>query len=99
MSDFALIYNKLIDLENKYESLVWYARKTDQQINSIPKVKQYVLEVQKLYPNECNELNTLESSDWSNGFNSGMLACVRYLQDIIHDGKEVADENFPSLDS
>ncbi len=97
MSNFNLIYNKLSDLENKYESLVWYARKTDKQINSIPEVKQHVLEIQNLYPNECMELNVQELSDWSHGFNSGMLACVRYIQDYVDEGKEFADENFPSL--
>lgn len=91
------INQKMMEFEEKYELLVWYARKSEHQINTIPAVRECVLEVQTSYPHECQELN--EYRDWAHGFNSGMLASVRYLLEMERSGVDCADKNFPSLDT
>lgn len=40
-----------------------------------------------------------EIGDWQHGFNSGCLAAFRYITLLIEEGKELAEEEFPDLDS
>ena len=96
------ILELVIEKEQKYCDLVWYARKTPDQYNTIPKVKENVDRIEKLYPTETKNLVS-ETGDWEHGFNSGMLAGMRYVMTLFDTGpmggKEQADEDFPFLDS
>ena len=93
---------------DKYEELVWYARKpsidrVDETYNNLPQevrdiVKQCIRETEKKYPQEVYELNTCRSN-WEHGFNSGCLASFRLILDALDGGIENAMENFPSLDT
>jgi hypothetical protein len=89
--------NELHKLESKYESLVWYARKSPQQIATIAGLKAAVTEVECKYPDETAALRSADSGDWSHGFNSGMLAAVRLAQGLMEFDAEVAYINFPDL--
>jgi hypothetical protein len=40
-----------------------------------------------------------ENGDWYHGFNSGMLAALRYVLTMDDLGIKQADEEFPMLDS
>ena len=91
--------NELKAIEKKYESLVWYARKSQQQIATIPGLKDAVNNVERQYPNETRDLRSPNSGDWSHGFNSGMLAATRLAQDLIELTPEVAYILFPNLNS
>ena len=93
------------DISGKYLDLVWYARshpkddteywdKTPNDIKNGAFKSQD--KVRKLYPAEVKELDECETN-WQHGFNSGMLACVRYLWSIEEVGKHLADESFPEL--
>ena len=57
--------------------------------------------IEKEYPDEVNELNGLsaEHINWHHGFNSGMVAALRYILTMDDLGLEQADEEFPMLDS
>lgn len=97
MREQSKVSEKLVEMQDKYEALVRYARKSEEQIKTIPKAREYASEIQNSYPFECQQLH--EYGDWAHGFNSGMLACDRYFLDIEQDGVEFANENFPSLDT
>ena len=56
-------------------------------------------EIVENYPEETNSLLNDENPDWIHGFNSGMLAGIRYSLDLNIYGKEDADDFFPSLDT
>ena len=85
----------------KYFDLVWYARKDEQKL--IEEERYDILatlkKVEAKYPKETQELNDPELSDWSHGFNSGMLAASRLYLTMIEDDCEQAIEEFPFLDS
>lgn len=92
------IITAVAEKENKYYDLVWYARKTENQYNTISEVKENVDRIEKIYPAETNELNSMDS-DWAHGFNSGILAGMRYVLSLYDMGKEQAEADFPFLDT
>ena len=55
--------------------------------------------MEEAYPEEINSYLNEDHPDWTHGFNSGMLAGIRYTLDLNKYGKEEADESFPCLDS
>ena len=81
---------KLVELEAKYFSLVWLARKTEED-EERPEIKIKIDEVRTKYSKECANLADEEAGDWHHGFNSGMLAAVRAVLDPKAD--------FPCLDT
>ena len=81
---------------DKYYSLVAYARKDPNSDNK--HVIKFRKKVEKLYPEEVNEL-VEEQDNWAHGFNSGMLAALRYVLHIEEIGTKYANEQFPLLDS
>ena len=91
------IFDAVLKKEQKYFELVWYARSGKN--NKIPAVLQNRVRIENLYPVEIANLNDLESSDWHHGFNSGMLAAIRYFFDLDEMGIDLAEENFPLLDT
>lgn len=90
--------NVLAKLENKYCDLVWWARSSPKH-DHIEGVLESRKRVEENYPEETNSLLNDENPDWIHGFNSGMLAGIRYSLDLNIHGKEDADEFFPSLDT
>jgi hypothetical protein len=92
------ILEEVIKLQDKYCDLVWYARSRPEH-EEIPKVLENKQRIETQYPSEIKSLIEGSHPDWEHGFNSGMLAGMRYILDVIHEGKEVAEGFFPSLDS
>ena len=82
-----------MDMMKKYSNLVWYAR-SDKNTSNIEIQKQHK-EYEELYPIEIAQLNGNES-DFYHGFNSGMLAAMRFA---LSKNLENALEDFPNLDS
>lgn len=83
-----LLGNHLDDLRAKYENLVWYARsrpKTDDKYwKALPEeIRRGALDCQAMveeeYPDEIDELRSSHGS-FTHGFNSGMLACLRFIE-------------------
>jgi hypothetical protein len=72
--------------EKKYFSLVWYARKGQDDhpmwANTPDCIKQKAFNemsrIREMHPDEVDALCG-ESGDWTHGFNSGMLACLRFV--------------------
>lgn len=95
------ILENIIELEDKYFDLVWYARSSPEN-SDIPKVKENIERIQNQYPYEVASLYA-DDSNWEHGFNSGMLAGMRYIMTLFEPGpmggKERADEEFPFLDT
>ena len=77
------------ELETKYCGLVAFARKTTDDIENIYEVKKWYEEMLVKYPQECNDLKSKNESEWSHGFNSGILACLRLIS-----GGKITDNNF-----
>jgi hypothetical protein len=84
---------------NKYNELLWYARKgpDDLIVDSIAK------QMKKVEWDSSAEVSELqgENSDWQHGFHSGCNAAFSYILTCLDKemGKETADEWFPDLDS
>ena len=97
----------IIQLSEKYRSLVWYARSNpdpaDEQWADTPNeifleaFKQQKI-VEDTYPQETADLAT-ESGDFHHGFNSGVLAGLRYALEVLTGDIETANEEFPFLDT
>jgi hypothetical protein len=90
------IEDSVIKMSEKYEDLVWYTR-SGRNID-IPSVMSQRNRLEDMYPKETEELSS-ESGDWSHGFNSGMLAGMRYILTMMEYTLEDAEENFPELDT
>lgn len=86
-TDPLALKQELIDLENKYERLVWYARSQPAScVDYWSKVPAQIrdgafrsqMRVEEDYPDEVTQLRS-EASDWQHGFNSGALAILRFI--------------------
>ena len=92
--------------EDKYDRLVWYARKHPSDHPSWDNVPADIKEgalnvasqVEEMFPDECDSLKCAECGDYEHGFNSGMLAALRYVLHAAADPEE-AEECFPELDT
>jgi len=91
------LIENVITKETKYADLLWYARTSPEHIN-IKGVKENKDRIEKLYLNEVMELSS-ENGDWQHGFNSGMVAALRYVLTMDDLGLEQANDEFPMLDS
>lgn len=87
--------------EDKYCSLVWYARANpDKHSGSIKEaVLKGIKDVENKFPKETASFNEEGANDWEHGFNSGMLAASRLYLSMIEYNVEQALEDFPELDS
>lgn len=84
--------------QDKYEALVSYARKRPEDFK-FDAVRRNAELCKFNYPEEIENLQSENMSDWQHGFNSGMLAAARYIMDAAEYGIEAADFDFPSLDT
>ena len=87
----------IVQKQDKHVDLLWYARSSPKHID-IKGVKENKERIETLYPNEVEKLQS-ENGDWQHGFNSGVVAIIRYILAIEDFGLEHADEWFPDLDS
>jgi hypothetical protein len=93
------ILNEVLRLESKYSDLVWYARSSPKNYD-IEGVLENIERIEKTYPGEVSEFRSAGHPDWTHGFNSGMLAGMRYILDLVDSGNvEDAEDEFPSLDT
>lgn len=92
------LIEEVVKLQDKYCDLVWYARSSPKNDN-IPGVLENRRRIEELYLFEVESFLNGGSPDWDHGFNSGMLAGMRYILDLVENGKDEADEYFPSLDT
>ena len=91
--------NLIHETEEKYELLVWYARKTPEIVEKYPQIAPRLKEIEAQYPEETEALSDDDRADWQHGFNSGVLACVRLIRDAGSRGSQAALEDFPNCDS
>jgi hypothetical protein len=74
------------ELMGKYFDLVWLARKDEDELIKEERyeILKTIRDIEAKYPQEVKELYECESN-WQHGFNSGMLACLRFLSEYIKD--------------
>jgi hypothetical protein len=94
----------LAALWDKYWNLVWYARSDPQCYpNREDSLRATVFmaqsQIEGAYPKETGDLNSPDISDWTHGFNSGMLAALNLVTSAIDFGMDIALEEFPMLDT
>lgn len=92
------IITAVAEKENKYHDFVAYARKSQEDYNTYPAVKELTDRLEREFPYEIQELIG-KGGDWEHGFNSGMLAGMRYVLSLYDMGKEQAEKEFPFLDT
>jgi hypothetical protein len=116
----SLLDGILKEKKDKYFDLVWYARRNRDEVSEYTNLEtreaalKALDRIEEKYPKETDDVTDLETGDWHHGFNSGMLACLRYISTCINDeyetdeetgetyyygGIERAEEEFPRLDS
>jgi hypothetical protein len=88
----------ILQKENDYESLVWYARKSQEDIKKYD-LKEHISKIETKFPAETTSLKSTQTGDWQHGFNSGMLAGLRFVLSVREFGIEDAEEFFPELDT
>lgn len=91
------LIKNVVKLESKYVDLLWYAR-TSPENENIKGVLEQMERIEKLYPSEVVQLYS-KNGEWQHGFHSGMVAALRYVLTLHEDGLELAEEDFPMLDS
>jgi hypothetical protein len=100
------LIDNVVEKLKKYDDLMWYARtRPDKQlpmVNEGGKLIDYVetlkVKIERLYPKETTALSGHEQL-YEHGFNSGMVAALRYILTMDESGLEQANEWFPELDS
>lgn len=92
------ILNEVLNFDSKYCDLVWYARSSS-DYDHIDGVIECRNKVEELYPKEVEELLTSSDPEWVHGFNSGMMAGMRFILEMKYFGKEFAESTFPNLDT
>lgn len=93
------LFDNLSPLHSKYLDLVWYARSGVDFEKHSKEVQEKVLQSQdkiiEKYPDEIKDYE--ETPEWTHGFNSGMLAAIRFIYTMEDEGLENAVEEFPEL--
>jgi hypothetical protein len=92
------LFEKIDNKLNVYEDLLWIARVKPENYHSIPECKKNFDRISEQHPEAVNQLFN-DESNWTHGFNSGLVAALRYVLEMKHYGIEFAEENFPNLDS
>ena len=92
------IMKDVLEMHEKYDSLVSYARTAPEHIIEHESVREFMTKTKKNYPKEVKELSG-KDADWHHGFNSGMLAALRYIITSDSIDKETALNEFPDLDT
>lgn len=94
---------ELLEMMEKYGHLVWYARSGCNLRNHKPEVTRNVLiarrKVELKYPNEVETYHEDETGYWQHGFNSGILAALRFIFDAQCMSLSAARDEFPNLDT
>lgn len=93
------------ELHMKCLDLVWYARSPrmdDPYWHDVPDdIRKGAwasqMQVEAKYPEEVARLQCQDNGDWEHGFNSGVLAALRFLSSLNSEGEERATEDFPEL--
>lgn len=81
-------------MEKKYSDLVWFGRS-----EKLKPLTEKQLIIMGSYTDECikyADTTPDQERHFSHGFNSGMLACLRFF---MSDSLEQAKEEFPFLDT
>ena len=85
----ATSWDTLNQMAEKYRHLVWYARHQSRRVDPQRWMKiqneikhdalRAARDVEGNFPAETEALTNLSTADWSHGFNSGVLAGIRFV--------------------
>ena len=110
MNDFHLTLHQTLVCalakQSEAEKLVWFARKHPNDHPFWDKqradIKQGALnakaQIEEMLPNEVDKLRG-ENGDFYHGFNSGVLAALRFVYTAATEGEEAARNAWPELDT
>ena len=100
LAEWEETWDVINDFSQKYEDLVWYARKphyqdVDTHYSDTPQeiregCKRAIARVEEQYPNEINALMS-DETNWTHGFNSGCLAAFRFCERALSPSMELDD--------
>jgi len=96
MSNTEEIKCELRALELKYQNLVWLGENSEWGLDH-PGKREFAHRIAELYPEEADSLLCCDFGVWNNGFNSGMLAAIRFIHDSYRYDIKNAYELFPHL--
>jgi len=89
-------------LGKKYFDLVWYSRSDPDHPGLSEAHRARIISAQNrieaTYPKEIDALCS-ETDNWECGFNNGMMAGVRFVLTAMDYGLELAEDEFPFLDT
>jgi hypothetical protein len=91
------IFNCVDELRSKYFDLVWLARTHPDTPNQL--AQKNIERIMNEHAADVDAFINSDNPDWQHGFNSGILAGMRYVSTLFNEGKEIADEEFPFLDT
>ena len=88
----AELYTVLHEMRERYFDIVWYARSTE------PEGEEGRARIEEERPDDVKTLRECDDN-WQHGFNSGMLAAIRFFLTANTDGLGQAFDDFPMLDT
>lgn len=62
-------------------------------------VRPHLDDIESRYPDDVRELRDPERGGWTHGFNSGMLAAIKFMSTAVERGPDEAKDEFPELDT
>jgi hypothetical protein len=84
------------ELVEKMFNFVWYARKDPADLTLPKQVHSMLMELERDYPEETAAIADPDKGDWQHGFNSGVLAALRY---VLEPNRDYANQCWPKLDT
>jgi hypothetical protein len=97
----------LKEFHDKYTDLVWYARRSPEDLVGLPvdirdKMLENLTRVSRTWAEEVEELGDPDEGDWHHGFNSGAMAAFRLFLGLLSEDPEEIEfslDCFPDLDT
>ncbi len=81
-----------------YTDMLWFARTNETTLSTIELARKNYDRIESQFPELVDKLRN-DDSNFEHGFNSGVVAAIRYMLDLKETDLENARQNFPDLDS
>jgi hypothetical protein len=92
------VFKEMIELHSVYTDMLWFARTNETTLSTIELARKNYDRIESQFPELVDKLRN-DDSNFEHGFNSGVVAAIRYMLDLKETDLENARQNFPDLDS